>query len=69
MENAGVAELRDEMRRSDSRRDTAIAAAVLWLSGLVWLALSTQIPWLGWLQMSAAIVLFVVSRPAGARGK
>ena len=69
VENPAVTELRNEIRRSDSRRDTAIAAAVLWLSGLIWLALSTQIPWLGWLQMSAAIVLFVVSRPAGTRGK
>jgi ubiquinone biosynthesis protein len=69
VENPAVTELRDEIRRSDSRRDTAIAAAVLWLSGLIWLALSTQIPWLGWLQMTAAIVLFVASRPAGTRGK
>jgi ubiquinone biosynthesis protein len=69
VDNPGVAELRDELRRSDSRRDTAIAAAVLWLSGLMWLMLSTQIPWLGWLQMTAAIVLFVASRPAGTRGK
>jgi hypothetical protein len=69
VENPGVAELRDEIRRSASRRDTAIAAAVLWLSGLAWLTLSTQIAWLGWLQMAAAIVIFVVSRPAGARGK
>jgi ubiquinone biosynthesis protein len=69
VENPGVAALRDELRRSDSRRDTAIAAAVLWLSGLMWLMLSTQIPWLGWLQMTAAIVLFVASRPAGTRGK
>jgi ubiquinone biosynthesis protein len=69
VENPAVTELREEIRRSDSRRDTAIAAALLWLSGLIWLALSTQIPWLGWLQMTAAIVLFVVSRPAGTRGR
>jgi len=30
--------------------------------GLVWLAFSTQIPWLGWMQMSAAIALFIASR-------
>jgi len=69
LENPGVAQLRDEIRRSDSRRDAAIAAAVLWLSGLLWLTLSTQIPWLGWLQMAAAIMLFVVSRPSGTRRK
>jgi ubiquinone biosynthesis protein len=63
-----TAELRDEMRRSDLRRDATIAAAVLWVSGLVWLTLSVQIPWLGWVQMTAAIVLFVWSRSAGRRG-
>ena len=69
VESAGVAELRDEMRRSNSRRDASTAAAVLWLSGLIWLALSTQIAWLGWLQMCAAIVLFVWSRSSRAGGK
>ena len=68
VDNTGSAELREAMRRSDSRRDATIAAAVLWLSGLIWLALSTQMPWLGWLQMSAAIVLFVWSRSSGSSG-
>ncbi|HXA35920.1 MAG TPA: AarF/UbiB family protein, partial [Steroidobacteraceae bacterium] len=63
-----VTELRDEIRRSDSRRDTAIAAGVLWLSGLIWLAFSRQVLWLGWSQMTAAIVLFVWSRSARSRG-
>jgi ubiquinone biosynthesis protein len=63
-----AAQLRDAMRRSDLRRDATVAAAVLWVSGLVWLTLSVQIPWLGWLQMTAAIVLFVWSRSAGPRG-
>ncbi len=65
---ADAAQLRDAMRRSDLRRDATVAAAVLWVSGLVWLTLSVQIPWLGWLQMTAAIVLFVWSRSAGPRG-
>jgi ubiquinone biosynthesis protein len=69
VENTEVRELRAEMRRSHSRRDATLAAAVLWLSGLAWLAFSTQIPWLGWLQMSAAIVLFVASQTSGRRGK
>jgi ubiquinone biosynthesis protein len=58
-ESAGLAELRGQMRRFGLRRETAIAAGVLWLSGLVWLAQSTRYEWLGWLQMFAAIVLFV----------
>jgi len=67
VENTGLEELRAEMRRSDSRRDAAIAAAVLWLSGLIWLAFSAQISWLGWSQMIAAIVLFVWSRSSNSR--
>ena len=62
LEDAALAQLRAEMRHSDSRRDAAIAAAVLWLSGLVWLAFAARIPWLGWSQMTAAIALFVWSR-------
>src|SRR5579863_8376297 len=58
----GAAEVREEMRRGNFRRDATIAAAVLWVCGLMWLALSTQISWLGWLQMAAAVVLFVWSR-------
>jgi ubiquinone biosynthesis protein len=69
VDNTEVRELRAEMRRSHSRRDATLAAAVLWLSGLAWLAFSTQIPWLGWLQMTAAIVLFVASQTSGRRGK
>jgi ubiquinone biosynthesis protein len=65
----GREELREEMRRRDSRRDATIASAVLWVSGLIWLALSTAIPWLGWLQMTAAIVIFVWSRWSPIRGE
>jgi ubiquinone biosynthesis protein len=64
----GAAQLRDEMRRGNARRDATIASAVLWVSGLIWLAFSTQIPWLGWAQMTAAIALFVWSRSSTSRG-
>jgi ubiquinone biosynthesis protein len=64
-----AAQLRDDLRRSGSRRDAAIAATVLWLSGLVWLAFSTRIPWLGWSQMAAAIALFVWSRSIKPRSE
>jgi ubiquinone biosynthesis protein len=64
----GAAQLRDDMRRANSRRDATIAAAVLWVSGLIWLAWSRQIVWLGWLQMTAAIALFVWSRSSRPRG-
>ena len=69
VENTGLEELRAEMRRSNFRRDATIAAAVLWMSGLVWLAFSTQAPWLGWSQMTAAIAIFIWSRSFEPRGE
>jgi ubiquinone biosynthesis protein len=69
VEQDGITELREEIRRNDARRDATIAAAVLWVSGLIWLALGTQIPWLGWLQMTAAIGVFVGSRSSRSRGR
>jgi hypothetical protein len=68
VEIIGAAQRHEQQRRSDWRRDTTLAAAVLWVSGLVWLAFSAQIPWLGWVQMCAAILLFVWSRTARPRG-
>ena len=62
VENAGVLQLRNELRRANVRRDLAIAAGVLWLSGLIWLALRAQHPWFGWLQLCAAIALLVRCR-------
>jgi ubiquinone biosynthesis protein len=59
---SGMAQLQAETRRAALRRDTTIAAAVLWLSGLIWLAQSTRYQWLGWLQMGGAILLFVMMR-------
>jgi ubiquinone biosynthesis protein len=64
----GAAQLRDDMRRANSQRDATIAAAVLWVSGLIWVAWSREIAWLGWLQMTAAIALFVWSRSTRSRG-
>jgi hypothetical protein len=54
-----MAELRAEVRLSAARRDAAIAAGALWLSGLIWLVQTTQYHWFGGLQMIAAILLFV----------
>jgi ubiquinone biosynthesis protein len=55
----GVRELRDELRQLQRRRDVAIAAAVLWLSGLVCLGLFVQNRWCGWIQLGAAALLLV----------
>jgi ubiquinone biosynthesis protein len=62
-----VARLRAELRSAAARRDLGLAAGVLWLSGLIWLALGSQYPWFGGLQMLAAIVLFVRLKRAGPR--
>jgi ubiquinone biosynthesis protein len=69
LESPAGTQLRDEIRRGNFRRDATIAAAALWLSGLIWLALSARIAWLGWLQMTFAVVLFVWSRYSRLGGK
>ena len=58
-ESARMAELQEATRRAESRREMAILAAVLWLSGLIFLSRATQYQWFGWLQMLAAILLFL----------
>jgi ubiquinone biosynthesis protein len=65
--DAGMTQLRAELRCAAARRDTAIAAGVLWLSGLIWLALTAQYRWFGGVQMLAAILLFVKMRSTRPR--
>ncbi len=58
--------LRAQQRGSALRRDLSLAAGILWLSGLIWLAMNAPHRWFGGLQMIAAILLFVrlrLSRP------
>ena len=62
-----MVELRAEIRLSAARRDAAIAAGALWLSGLIWLVQTTQYHWFGGLQMIAAILLFVRLRSSRPR--
>jgi ubiquinone biosynthesis protein len=62
VESAGIEKLRGEIERSIVRRDTAIVAGVLWLSGLLWLAESPRYPWLGWVQMAVALIVFLSTR-------
>jgi ubiquinone biosynthesis protein len=54
-----LAALRAEMRAAGLRRDLWLATGILWLSGLIWLALLTQYRWFGAAQMIAAILLFL----------
>jgi ubiquinone biosynthesis protein len=69
IEPVGLAELQESWRRASLRRELGIAAAVLWLSGLIWLMLATQYRWLGWLQMFAAILGFVRLRTSRLQKK
>jgi ubiquinone biosynthesis protein len=57
-DRAEAEKLRTEMRAAALRRDLSIAAGVLWLSGVVTLQ-AVHLRWLGWLQMAAAVLLFV----------
>lgn len=59
VQNAGIEELRRELRHSALRRDVALAAAVLWLSGFIWLTAAAHYHWLGWLQLAGAFAAFV----------
>jgi ubiquinone biosynthesis protein len=58
VESSGLEELRRELRYSNMRRDIALAAGVLWLSGLLWLAAAAHYRWFGWVQMGAAALSF-----------
>jgi ubiquinone biosynthesis protein len=67
VDNVHARGLEAAIGNSGERRDLAVAAALLWFSGLIWLGVSTEIRWLGWLQLGAAVVLFVrrATRPPG----
>jgi len=65
-EGVSLIALRREIERSSRQRDLLLAAAVLWVCGLLWVALGAPMPWLGWLQLGAAAVLIgvrVAARP------
>ncbi len=53
-----MAELRRELLHSSYRRDIAISAGFLWVSGLIWVSFVPVFRWLGWAQMGASLVLF-----------
>ncbi len=58
-----LARMRAEMRAAAARRDLWLAAGVLWLCGMIWLAQPMQYRWFGAAQMIVAIVLLLRSRP------
>ena len=68
IDDAELARLRGDLARANGRRDAAIAAGILWVSGLLWLALSVRHAWFGWAQVAASIVLAVRQRGAKPPG-
>jgi ubiquinone biosynthesis protein len=54
--------LRAEMRLGARRRETAVAAGILWLSGLIWLVAGPSYRPAGWFVMAAAVALFMLKR-------
>jgi len=48
-ESASLDALRAEMRQQQRRSDAIVAAAAVFIGGIIWLALATQPAWIGWL--------------------
>jgi ubiquinone biosynthesis protein len=66
VQSAQIEDLRLELRSNALRRDIALAAAALWLSGFIWLAAAAHMRWLGALQLIAAaglLLWFKASKP------
>jgi ubiquinone biosynthesis protein len=66
VQSAEIEGLRRELRATALRRDVTLGAAILWLSGFIWLAAAAEGRWLGWLLLIAAaglLVWFGSSRP------
>ncbi|MGH8250231.1 MAG: ubiquinone biosynthesis regulatory protein kinase UbiB [Steroidobacteraceae bacterium] len=55
-ESASLEKLRSELRRDRRRSDTIIAAATVFLGGVVWLALATRPAWVGWLLLVGGVI-------------
>ena len=62
VQTAELNAVRDEIRRSMLRRDRALAAGVLWLSGLLWLVAGPLYQRAGWLAMAVAVALVIGER-------
>jgi ubiquinone biosynthesis protein len=53
-ESEGIAALKAEVERGAVSSEQLLLAAVLWLSGIVWLGLGAPHAWIGWAQLAAA---------------
>jgi ubiquinone biosynthesis protein len=70
VQSAQIEDLRLELRANAARRDVALLAAALWLSGFIWLAVALHVRWLGWLQLLAAagLAVWLSASKRGRRG-
>ncbi len=60
-ESASLDALRAEMRRQRRRSDAIVAAGVVFLGGIIWLALATRPAWIGW-ALAGSGAVWLVSR-------
>jgi ubiquinone biosynthesis protein len=60
-ESASLEALRAELRADRRRSDAVIAAAIVFVGGIVWMALATQPVWIGWL-LTAGGALWLLNR-------
>jgi ubiquinone biosynthesis protein len=65
-ESESVEKLRVDLHRNQRRGDTILAAGVVFLGGIIWLALATQPTWIGWLLAGGGAVWMVNRLRAGA---
>ena len=63
----GIESLRAEVHRGAKLRDRAIAAAVLWLSGILWLVAGPDYPRAGWFLMALAVGVVIARRRSASR--
>jgi ubiquinone biosynthesis protein len=66
-EAVSLESLRHAIERGSRQRDSLLGAVTLWVCGVLWLALAAPMPWMGWLQLSAAILLLLWARFAAQR--
>jgi ubiquinone biosynthesis protein len=67
VESLEIQRLRRELLSSNSRRDTAMAAAVLWLSGMIWILAASRYLWFGWIQLGISLILLISYRSSRVR--
>ncbi len=63
VENRGVDEIREQLKRSDRRRFYLVSGAASLLSGAVLVGMDVQPPFIGWIVAVAGVILLLRGRP------